>query len=84
MVCRETKPKRELTRLVRAPGQALQLDPSGKLPGRGAYLCEKPECWQRAASGMALNRALKMELGEEDRAMLGTRAAELPLPHLTC
>lgn len=77
MVCRETRPKRELTRLVRAPDEPLQLDPTGKLSGRGAYLCDKPDCWHRAAQGKALDKALKVELGEADRAVLRAHAAEL-------
>jgi predicted RNA-binding protein YlxR (DUF448 family) len=62
---------------VRAPDEPLQLDPTGKLPGRGAYLCDKPDCWHRAAQGKALDKALKVELGEADRAVLNARAAEL-------
>ena len=77
MVCRETRPKRELTRLVRVPDEPLRLDPTGKLAGRGAYLCEEPDCWHRAAQGKALDKALKVELGGADRAVLRARADEL-------
>ena len=77
VVCRETRPKRELTRLVRAPDAPLQLDPTGKLTGRGAYLCDKPDCWHRAAQGKALDKALKAELEEEDRTVLEAHAVEL-------
>ncbi|MDR2665263.1 MAG: YlxR family protein, partial [Oscillospiraceae bacterium] len=37
--CREMKPKRELIRVVRSPEGVVSLDPKGKSPGRGAYLC---------------------------------------------
>ncbi len=37
--CREMKPKTELIRVVRSPEGAVSLDPTGKKPGRGAYLC---------------------------------------------
>ena len=37
--CREMKPKRELIRVVRSPDGAVSLDPVGKKPGRGAYVC---------------------------------------------
>lgn len=77
IVCRETKPKRELTRLVRPAGQSLVIDPGGKLAGRGAYLCSDPVCWQGAAQGGALDKALKTELDDQDRELLASRAQEL-------
>jgi hypothetical protein len=40
-------------------------------------LCDKPECWHGAAQGKALDKALRMELQDEDRAMLEVRAQEL-------
>jgi predicted RNA-binding protein YlxR (DUF448 family) len=59
-VCRERFPKRELTRFVRAglglardgtdpPGGGFVEDPEQKLPGRGLYLCRRPECRERFA-----------------------------------
>jgi predicted RNA-binding protein YlxR (DUF448 family) len=77
VVCREARPKRELTRLVCGPDQPLQIDPGGKLPGRGAYLCDKLECWLGAAQGKALDAALRTELQDEDRVMLRAHAQEL-------
>ena len=77
VVCRETKPKRELTRLVRGEDHLLHLDPGGKMPGRGAYLCGNPKCWRGAARGTALDKALRVALGDEDRVMLEAHAAEL-------
>ena len=77
VVCRDARPKRELTRLVRPADRPLQMDPGGKLPGRGAYLCNKPECWHGAAQGAALGDALRTELDDDDRALLEARAQEL-------
>lgn len=68
VVCREKREKRQLTRLVMA-GDRLQVDPSGKLNGRGAYLCEKPTCWKEAGRAV-LSRALRSELHEDDCALL--------------
>ena len=45
--CREMFPKRELIRVVRSPEGELSLDFKGKAPGRGAYLCGKPECLEK-------------------------------------
>ena len=37
--CNESKPKKELVRVVRSPEGEISLDLVGKKPGRGAYLC---------------------------------------------
>ena len=42
--CREMKPKRELIRIVMNKDGQISLDTTGKLPGRGAYICNSPEC----------------------------------------
>lgn len=69
IVCREKKDKRMLTRLVMAEGK-LQIDASGKMRGRGAYLCENPRCWASSWTGSLLTRALRHELSDDDRAHL--------------
>ena len=65
-ICREKDSKRELTRLVRT-SEGVLVDPAGKMNGRGAYLCDKPDCWQRAASTDALSKALRVPLTDADR-----------------
>ena len=55
--CREHKPKRELVRIVRGPEGQVSLDRSGRMNGRGAYLCRNPECLRRAVKAKALERA---------------------------
>jgi predicted RNA-binding protein YlxR (DUF448 family) len=68
--CRVVNAKRQLVRLVRtADGQA-RVDPTGKAPGRGAYLHNRRACWQAAFKGKALEQALKMTITEADRATL--------------
>jgi predicted RNA-binding protein YlxR (DUF448 family) len=66
--CRTVLSKRELIRIVRQPG-SVQVDPTGKLPGRGAYLHDQRSCWERALKG-PLAHALKVELTAEDREHL--------------
>lgn len=75
-VCRENKPKRQLTRLVIGPDTALTVDPGGKLPGRGAYLCDNPACWESAARTKVLESALKASLSEADRETIRRYAPE--------
>ncbi len=69
VVCREKDGKRALFRVVRTQ-DGLQLDPTGKMSGRGAYLCINPECWERAATTDILNKALRMTLTVDDRTRL--------------
>jgi uncharacterized protein len=62
--CREILPKRTLIRVVRTGG-GVQIDLTGKMAGRGAYLHNKRSCWERGLKG-SLAHALKAELtGEE-------------------
>ena len=64
MGCRETLPKRSLIRVVRRP-EGVQVDPSGKLAGRGAYLHDRRSCWEKGLKG-SLAHALKVTLAPED------------------
>lgn len=64
-VCREMKAKKELVRLVRDPQGIISLDPGGKKSGRGAYLCQNPECLKRAKKQRSLERALKGTIPEQ-------------------
>jgi uncharacterized protein len=69
VVCRDKAGKRMLTRVVRTDS-GVQIDPSGKMNGRGAYLCERDSCWQRAAGSDILDKALRTTLTAEDRDRL--------------
>ena len=60
--CREMFPKRELIRVVRSPEGELSLDFKGKAPGRGAYLCGKPECLKKARKSRAQCRGARVGL----------------------
>jgi predicted RNA-binding protein YlxR (DUF448 family) len=66
--CREVLPKRSLIRIVRTP-VAVEVDLTGKLAGRGAYLHDRRSCWERGLKG-ALAHALKTELTDRDREHL--------------
>ncbi len=69
VVCRDKTGKRILTRMVRTEN-GLMIDPTGKMNGRGAYLCERLACWERAISSDVLGKALRMSLNAEDRERL--------------
>lgn len=74
--CRQVMAKRVLIRIVRTP-QGVQVDPTGKLAGRGAYVHEDRQCWERALKG-ALAHALKTELTEQERMILTEYMQTLP------
>jgi predicted RNA-binding protein YlxR (DUF448 family) len=69
IVCRSKAYKRELRRLVNTP-EGVIVDPSGRLPGRGAYLCDRRACWERALQTGMLERALRATLTPEAKAAL--------------
>jgi len=68
--------KRAMIRVVRTP-EGIIVDPTGKLAGRGAYLHDRPSCWQKGLKG-GLAHALKAELTLEDRERLEAFARTLP------
>ena len=65
MGCRERLPKREMIRVVRCTDGNVQLDFSGKLNGRGAYICPKGECLKKARKAKSLDRSLEVTIPEE-------------------
>lgn len=70
VACRQMRPKKELTRVVRTPEGAVCVDPSGRANGRGAYLCNSAECLNRAMKIRALERALETPIDAETFARL--------------
>ena len=70
LVCKQKRPKRELTRIVRTPDGAVEIDPKGKKAGRGAYLCGARSCWESGLKSGRISRALKTSIGPDDRAQL--------------
>ncbi len=78
IVCRQIDAKRALIRLVRDATGRVAIDPTGKRPGRGAYLCHNPECWSQALRRHAVERALKIAaLHPDDRAMIEQMGRQL-------
>jgi len=79
IVTRQTGDKRGLIRLVRTPEGRIEVDPTGKKNGRGAYLTADRAIWERALKGNILGRALKIEIDPEDMATLQAYAETLPV-----
>jgi len=74
--CRQVIAKVELMRLVRGQN-GISYDKTGKADGRGAYLHNKRNCWEKALKG-SLAKALQTEMTEKDRNNLIQIMASLP------
>ena len=74
--CREMQPKKELVRVVRTPEGAVILDATGRANGRGAYLCKKSACLEKAIKSRALERALENKIDSETYDTLRAQFAQ--------
>lgn len=63
--CREMMPKSELIRIVRSNDGQFAVDATGKLNGRGAYICKRSECLKKAVGSKALEKAFKVSIPSE-------------------
>jgi uncharacterized protein len=70
VACRQSQDKKSLVRLVRTP-EGVVVDPTGKMPGRGAYLHADPNCWEQGVN-KHLEKALNTALNEVNRKELIT------------
>lgn len=62
VVCQEMRPKKELLRIVRDKEGNVEIDPTGKLPGRGAYIAVDIEVAKRAQAHHSLDRVLNVTI----------------------
>lgn len=63
--CGESKPKKDLIRVLRTPLDEIVIDTTGKKNGRGAYICLSTECLQKAINSRGLERSLKTSIPKE-------------------
>ena len=68
--CREMKPKKELIRVVHSPEGEVSVDLTGRKPGRGAYLCPREACLNRALKQKQLEKAFSAALGTDTQESL--------------
>ena len=64
IACKANKPKKELIRVVKS-GDQIQLDRTGKLNGRGAYICPSKECLAKAIKNKGLERSFKQSIPKD-------------------
>lgn len=60
IACRTSTEKDSLIRIVRTVKGELDIDNSGKLPGRGAYLCKNVDCWENGFIPVSLQESLNL------------------------
>ena len=73
--CRQVRSKRSLTRLVRRADGSVIIDPTGKLAGRGTYICDQPDCREPQAMATAVSRALGVSVTPESLVIEEKHAA---------
>ena len=63
--CGEMKPKKELVRVIKTVDEEILLDLTGRMNGRGAYVCREEECLKRAIKTKAIERSLGVSVSDE-------------------
>ena len=63
--CNEMKPKREMLRIVHQKEGAILTDSTGKLAGRGAYICPQLACLKAARKARRLEKSFSCRISEE-------------------
>ena len=63
--CGEMKPKKELIRVVRTSENEVKLDFTGRLNGRGAYICPDKSCLAKARKSKRIERAFECRISDE-------------------
>ena len=65
IVCGSLKDKEDLLRIVKNKKEGILIDESGKLNGRGAYVCKDESCIKGLKKSNKLNQAFKMKIDDE-------------------
>ena len=76
VACREMREKGELVRITKSKDGVISLDLTGKLPGRGAYICKSVDCLARARKTRALERAFASDISDAVYDSLATELVE--------
>ena len=63
--CGEMKPKKELVRVVKTPDDEVLMDLTGRVNGRGAYICPKSECLKIARKSRRIEKSFQMQIPDE-------------------
>ena len=75
--CRTRRDKRDLVRVTLKDDGSLTVDPTGKLPGRGAYLCKDEKCIKTELKAHRISRGLNAQMSEEELNLLAEEILKL-------
>lgn len=64
IVCGELKDKGDLLRIVKNKEEGILIDETGKVNGRGAYVCKSDSCLKSLRKSNKLNQAFKMKIDD--------------------
>ncbi len=64
VACRKKSYKQDFLKVVKN-GEEVQIDETGKLDGRGAYVCKNEICIRKAIKTRAFNRSFKCNINED-------------------
>lgn len=65
IVCGELKDKGDLLRIVKNKEEGILIDETGKVNGRGAYVCKSDSCLKSFRKSNKLNQAFKMKIDDD-------------------
>ena len=65
MGCNEKKEKSNLIRIVKNKENEINIDKTGRLEGRGAYICDSIECLEKLIKSKKLEKTFDMKISEE-------------------
>ena len=65
MGCNSKKDKNVLIRIVKNNKNEITVDKTGKLEGRGAYICNSMECLEKAIKSRRIEKAIEAKISDE-------------------
>ena len=65
MGCNQKKDKKDLIRIVKNSDGEVNIDRTGKMPGRGAYLCDDINCLEKAIKSKRIDKVLEIKIEDE-------------------
>ena len=65
MGCNEKKSKKEFIRIVKNKDDEINIDRTGKMPGRGAYICDDIQCLEKLIKTKRLEKVFDMKISNE-------------------
>ncbi|MBP5249129.1 MAG: YlxR family protein [Lachnospiraceae bacterium] len=63
--CNESFPKSQLIRVIKTPEGEIKIDRTGRQNGRGAYICDSKDCFEKARRSKGIERSLGVPIPEE-------------------